>query len=266
MTRNFLIVVLAAFFGATLITYLSGDYESLTNSIWNLVPPLFAAICGTMTVKVYGMSNPHAKALAFLTLGVFFWFLGDFIWFILEYFYNKNPFPSAADYFYLLAYPILLVGLMQEIKNNSIRWTNGKALLAVLISLLFGLIVFYFGIVLAYDPDQSLLNNLVALSYGVGDLVLIIFSVAILMVALGYQKGRLFLPWLYILIGFALILVADILFAIFREEYENFTVVRNLDLGWISGFLFISFGVFSIGNAIKEARKKLFGKTTATPR
>jgi len=260
MTKNFLIVVLAAFFAAALITYLSGDYESLANNIWNIASPLFAAICGTMAVKVYGMSNPHAKALAFLALGVFFWFLGDFIWFILEYFYNKNPFPSAADYFYLLAYLMLLIGLIQEVRSNSIKWTNGKALLAIVISLLFGLIVFYFGIVLAYDPDQTLLNNLIAISYGIGDLVLIIFSVAILMITLGYQKGRLFLPWLYILVGFTLILTADILFAIFREEYENFSVVRNLDLGWISGFLFLSLGFFSIGNAIKEARKKLFGK------
>lgn len=263
MSKKFLIVVLIAFFAATLVTYLSGDYESLTNNIWNLLPPLFAAICGVMTVKVYGINNPHAKALAFLSLGVFFWFLGDFIWFILEYFYNKNPFPSVADYFYLLAYPILLVGLIQEVKSNSIKWTNGKALTAVLVSLIFGLIVFYFGIILAYDRDQTLLNNIIAISYGVGDLVLIIFSVAILMVALGYQKGRLFLPWLYVLVGFTLILAADILFAIFNEEYENFTAVRNLDLGWISGFLLLGFGFFSIGNALKEARQKLLGKTTA---
>jgi len=260
MSKKFLLIVSIAFFTAALATYLSGDYESFAVQLWNLTPSLLAAACGVLTVRVYSMNNPHARAIAFMALGVFFWFLGDFIWFIFEYFLNKNPFPSIADYFYLLAYPLLLYGLIIELKNNKINWTHGKMIAGFLLSVFFGIIVLYFGVIKAYDQTESLLNNLIAISYGIGDLILIILSVVILMVAIGYQKGKLFLPWLYILIGFSLILTADILFAIYREQYENFTSLRNLDLGWISGFLFIAFGFFSIGEAIKEARKKLLGK------
>lgn len=260
MTKKFLLLVMGAFFVAAAITYISGDYESLSSSIWNLIPPFAAAIFGILTVKIYGINNPHAKAIAFMSLGVFFWFLGDFIWFILEYFLNKNPFPSIADYFYLTAYPLLLAGLISEVKSNTIKWNYPKAIFAIALSFLFGFIVFYFGILQAYNPLESLLNNTIAMTYGVGDLILIIFAVIIFMVTVGYQKGKLFIPWLSILIGFTLILVADILFAIFREDYENFTSVRNLDLGWISGFLLIGFGFFSIGSALREVRKKLVGK------
>jgi len=53
-------------------------------------------------------------------------------------------------------------------------------------------------------------------------------------------------------------LLADILFAIYREEYENYLgLTRNIDLGWILGFLLIGFGFFSIGEAVKTTRAKL---------
>jgi hypothetical protein len=195
-----------------------------------------------------------------MSLGVFFWFLGDFIWFILEYFLNKNPFPSIADYFYLAAYPLLLIGLILEIRSNVLTWTHSKVIAAISLSLLFGFVVFYFGILKAYNPLETLLSNVIAITYGVGDLILIIFTIIIFMVAVGYQKGKLFFPWLSILVGFTLILAADILFAVFREEYEDFTSIRNIDLGWITGFLFIGFGFFSIGKTLKEVRKKLIGK------
>jgi len=261
MSKKFLIVALIAYFVAVFITYISGDFESLAVQIWNLLPPLLAAILGVYTVSIYSINNPHAKAIAFMALGVFFWFLGDFIWFIYEYFLNKNPFPSIADYFYLIAYPFLLLGLIQELRSNVLKWTYCKIIASVSLSLFFGLIVLYFGILKAYNPFESILNNVVAMAYGVGDLILIIFAVAILMIAIGYQKGKLFLPWLLILIGFVFILAADILFAIYRNSYEEYLgYYRMLDLGWISGFLFVSFGFYSIGDAIKETRIKLIGK------
>lgn len=261
MSKKFLSLVFIIFFTAIILTYLSGDYESLANQAWNLFPSIFAAGCGVFAVRIYGMNNPHAKAIAFMSMGVFFWFLGDFIWFIFEYFLNKNPFPSIADYFYLLAYPLLLLGLIIELRTNKLAWTPKKIFFSAATSLLLGIAVAYLGIIKAYDPTDFLLNNVIAMSYGIGDLVLIIFSVAILMVAIGYQKGKLFYPWLYILIGFFLILAADVLFAIYREEYENFIgLYRNIDLGWISGFLFIAFGFFAIGDAVREGKKKLLGK------
>lgn len=260
MSKKFVLIVLTTFFIAALITYLSGDYTSLAVQIWNLTPPFAAALTGILAVKVYGLNNPHARAFGFIALGIFFWFIGDFIWFILEYFFNQNPFPSIADYFYLFAYPLLLIGLIQELRANKMRWTYCKVISCILLSLFFGLIVFYFGIIKAFDSSDLLINNLIAIAYGVGDLLLIIFTVLILMVAIGYQKGKLFYPWLIILIGFFLILVADILFAMYHQEYENLEAIsRNIDLGWISGFLFLTYGFYSIEYTVMQARNKLLG-------
>jgi two-component system, sensor histidine kinase PdtaS len=268
MSRKFVLLVFAAFFLAVVATYISGDYESMAVQIWNLTPSLVAAICGILAVRTYGLNNPHAKAFAFMALGIFFWFLGDFVWMLFEVFLNKSPFPSVADLFYLLAYPLLLVGLALELKNNQIIWTPTKIVCSAISSLILAFIVFYFGILKAYAPEETLVNNIIAMAYGVGDLILIIFGVAILMVTIGYRKGRLFMPWLLILSGFFLILIADILFAVYREEYENFMgLTRNIDLGWILGFLLIAFGFYSIGDAVKSARDKLLnvGKLKLKP-
>lgn len=260
MSKKFLSLVLTIFFIAVLATYISGDYESMASQIWNLVPPLLATICGVFAVKVYSVDNPHAKAIAFMSLGIFFWFIGDFIWFIFEYFLNKNPFPSIADYFYLLAYPLLLVGLLIELKSNKLTWSVKKIAICALLAVLLGSMVLYLGVVRAYDPTDLLINNIIAIAYGIGDLILILFAVAILMVAVGYRYGKLFVPWLCILVGFFLILNADVLFAMYREEYENYMgLVRNLDIGWISGYLFIAYGFYAIGDAVESGQKKLLG-------
>lgn len=255
-------MIFIAFFIAVLATYLSGDYESLVVQLWNLAPPLTAAVCGIFAIKVYNLNNPHAKAIAFMSLGVFFWFLGDFIWAIFEYFLNISPFPSVADFFYLLAYPLLLVGLTVELKSNVLKFSWTKILLGVVIAVLLGILVIYFGVIKAYAPEESLVNNVIAMAYGIGDLILIIFGMAVLGVAIGYQKGKLFFPWISIVCGFCLILLADILFAVYREQYESYLgLFRNIDLGWISGFLLIAFGFYGIGETLKEAKKKLLKLT-----
>ena len=258
MSKNFVSLVFIAFFVAVVATYLSGDYESLVVQLWNLIPPLLAAVCGIFAVKIYNLNNPHAKAIALMALGVFFWFLGDFIWAIFEYFLNKSPFPSVADLFYLLAYPLLLIGLIIELRSNVLKFNLTKILLGTVIAIVLGIIVVYFGVIKAYAPEESLVNNAIAMAYGIGDLILIIFGMAVLGVAIGYHKGKLFFPWISIVCGFCLILLADILFAVYREEYESFLgLFRNIDLGWISGFLFIAFGFYSIGKTLKEAKNKL---------
>ena len=264
MKKKLAPIFLILFLGAVYTSYLVlRDYESITVQLWNLLPPLCASLCAIFTLKIYGKENPHAKALAFLALGIFFWFLGDFIWFIFEFFYNLHPFPSVADLFYLLAYPSLLAGLILEFKNNKMCWTRLRLTICISKSIIFALIVLYFGIIKAYNPEVAMLNNLIAMSYGVGDLVLIMLSSSILLITFNYRRGKLFLPWIFIFIGFSLILVSDILFAIYKESYENLiNPLRNLDLGWITGFSFLAFGFYKIGEALEETKRKLLGLKT----
>ncbi|MBM3256602.1 MAG: hypothetical protein FJZ04_04015 [Candidatus Moranbacteria bacterium] len=258
MSKNFLFATLFLFFVAAGTGYLLGDFESLAAYFWTFLPPLIAAFCGTYAVKTYNLNNPHAKAIAILSLGVFFWFIGEFIWFIFEYFLDKDPFPSIADFFYLIAYPILLIGLFVELKTNKVSWDLKKALVGALFAVVFSVLVFYFGIYLAFDPEETLINNLVAIAYGLGDLILIIFTLNILTIVLGYKKGKLCLPWICILAGFFALLAADILFAVYRKEYEEFLVpYRLLDLGWTAGFLLIAYGFYNIGFEVKKAAAKL---------
>ena len=258
MSKNFLSVTLVLFFLAAGAGYLFGDFESIVAYFWTFLPPLIAVFCGIYAVKTYDLNNPHAKAIAIMSLGVFFWFIGEFIWFIFEYFLNKDPFPSIADFFYLTAYPILLIGLFTELKTNKTSWDFKKAIAGAFFVIVFSVLVFYFGIYLAFDPEETFINNLVAIAYGLGDLILMVFALNILMIALGYKKGRLCLPWYYLLAGFFALLSADLLFAVYRKEYEEFLApYRLLDLGWTAGFLLIAYGFYNIGFEVKKAAEKL---------
>lgn len=251
--------ILIVFLGSVYISYFFfNDYQSLGAHIWNLLPPLLASLMALITVRTYGKENPHAKALAFLSLGILFWFLGESIWFIYEYFYNLDPFPSVADLFYLLAYPSLFVGLIYEFRSGKMNWTKTRLFVCISKSFVFAVLVIYFGIIKAYDPQEILTNNLIAMSYGIVDLVLVTLSSSILLISFSYKKGKLFLPWIFIFLGFSLILSADILFAIFEKEYKTLMgFYRNIDLGWITGFSFITFGFYKIRESIEEVKAKL---------
>jgi len=62
-------------------------------------------------------ANPHLdrrlrQAWLFLGLCVFTQFIADALWFYIENVLQVDAFPSAADIFYLLFYPMALIGLV----------------------------------------------------------------------------------------------------------------------------------------------------------
>lgn len=84
------------------------DIVSLITVITNLAAFMGLSYACIYSRKVY----PHLYlTLLLLSAAQFFSFLGDFTWFILESILSLNPFPSVADIFYLLYYPLFAAGI-----------------------------------------------------------------------------------------------------------------------------------------------------------
>ena len=63
-----------------------------------------------------------------------------------------------------------------------------------------------------------------------------------------------------IMLGFFVILVADIFFSIYEESYiEGMGNIIKIDILWTAGYLFIGYGLTLIALSLKEARDKLIG-------
>lgn len=232
----------------------------ITNALF-LVPPFLAVALGLGAMQVYGWRNAHGLSLGLLSLGFGSWFVGEVIWFVLRIIMNIDPYPSVADIFYLLGYPLLFIGLLLELKEQRLEIRDidpfTRTLVVFFLFVLYAFVL-YFQLFLAYDPSASLIENFTAISYGLGDFVLIIPAVLVLKTTLDFQKGRLYTPWLAVFTGLFLTLIADLLYSIYTEQYSATLFPYNLiDLFWIGGYLALAYGFFGIRSVIESAHKRL---------
>lgn len=237
-----------------------------------VLAPLTAVITGVIAVRQFSMRSPQGRALAMLVLGVAAWCVGELLWTYYDLIAHIDPYPSLADVFYLVAYLPLAAGLILEIKFLRSQVTTQKAsmqhfLLGVIALLLMG-VGTYFGVYKAYNPAVNVLENVVAISYGLADVALVMFSLSIAVVAVEMRGGKLARPWWWLLVGFICIFVADIAFAMFNTQYElqqgHYKSV--LDSLWILGYLAIAYGFHHYAWLIQSVQQYLEDAAGRMPR
>ena len=143
-----------------------------------------------------------------LAAGATVWLVGDILWVWYIHVAQTDPFPSAADAFYLAAYPLLAGGLYQLARGRNTRGDIAALLDALIIAVVLGLVLWVVLIEPAWAAsDASMAARVIEIAYPVGDVVLI--------VQLGHLRASPVVrsPALRLLTGaFLLALVADLLF------------------------------------------------------
>jgi len=229
-----------------------------------LFTSLVSVAGGVYAVMTYGLHGARSRTVVLLTIGMVLLFIGEALWNYYEVL-GVLPFPSNADFFYLLSYPFLLWGLLNEILLAKIVWKNfSKALIFMLFftAFLLACIVGYFGVFLAYHSTEPLFNNIIAMAYGVADLVLILVNLLVLLLVLEFRGGKLSKTWISIFIGFVAMLIADILFAIFTMDYESGVGMYKtiIDGFFMLSYLLFAYGLFDLAFSLEEITYKLSHK------
>ena len=238
------------------------QYNLLKNLIY-LIPVILALLAGIFVVRSYGVKSRHGNAFLLITLGFTFWLIGESLWVFYSLFLQIDPYPSPADFFYLAAYPLIAWGLIKEIRITGINLKKlSKPTLAFFgfASLIAIGMVTYIEIFLAFNPSGSLVDNLVLL-YGFADLIIAIPILLVLILAFEYKGGKIFIPWILIFIGLNLYLFADILYAVFLNQYLGAVYpYESIDLLWIAAYLLMALGLMQIGLIIRDIQKRLKSK------
>lgn len=259
-----LFLFLLAFILISISYVLGTERHAVLNQALLLIFPIFATFSGLLATKIYGLKSITGKSLLSITLGFACLALGEIIWFFYKNILGIDPFPSIADVFFLLGYPLILAGLYLEFKKSQIQLHQIKKSLIVLslsLTLTLSIIVLYFGIYLAYDPSVGLLANIIAMSYGVVDLILIIISLFALLIVHAYRGGKFSTFWITTILGILLFLAGDILFAIYNIPYTaDIKPYIYIDLIWIAGYLSLAYGMldnyFHIRTIHREIRSQ----------
>jgi hypothetical protein len=258
MNKKVVTLVLGLLYAVSLYAYFFLLGHKMLLSILYLCAPALAMLGSLYPIKKYGFNNPNAKALLFCATGLLCWLIGELLFFLFDFILHIQAYPSAADFFFLGAYPFLFIGFIKIALITKIKLTQKKMLIALVCMLLLSLVVVYFSIIPAYSPTEKFLNNAVAVGYGIGDLFIISAAFLLLSILFEYQKGKLFGAWIFVLIGLFCTFGADIIYAIHQSAYENGDpLYRKLDLIWIAGYLFIAYGFYSIGDIITQAQDKI---------
>ena len=158
------------------------------------------------------------------------------------------PFPSAADLFLVLGYPLLIAALVQFLRayaatgfpigSRAGRWSLGVGVAAVA-----GLLGYSVLIPVVWTPGP-LLEKILSVAYPAFDLVLLVLTVVLLRVSVRFRGGAVWKVWVFLLSGFFLLCVADILFAFLSGMGQ----VHLLDMAaalYILGFGCIAGGVLA---------------------
>ncbi|HEY3436215.1 MAG TPA: bifunctional diguanylate cyclase/phosphodiesterase [Actinotalea sp.] len=151
------------------------------------------------------------------------WALGDIIWTWYEYGAHTDPFPSVADLFYLLGYPVLAAGVYQLASGRNRRPGDHTGLIDVLIvTLVAGLLLWVAFIDPAWHvPEGALVDRLVAVAYPVGDFI-ILTQLVHLGAASRARSGAVRLLGASVI----LVMVADVL-------YQALAYLPGLDEHWL---------------------------------
>ena len=179
--------------------------------------------------------GPRRKVWVALAVGQLLYLAGDVTWVLYEQVLDIAPYPSVADAFYLSRYPLLFVGLMWLIKGRRRGRDRAVFLDAAIISTGFAVLggVFVIGPAAA-SGGESLLSQVVAGAYPVGDLLLL--AALVRLFTSGAARSLSF--W-SLASGLAITMAVDIQYVLSVVSGAWFPTWVNA--GWLIGYLLIGF-------------------------
>ena len=229
-----LVGYLVAYFVAWLVA--EGSARTWVLDILNAVGPLPAAILCTILVRK-AANRRLAVFWGLLAAAMVCSVLAEGIWAIYELALGKmGPFPSAADPFWLLAYPLQFAAIISLVsfKASGRLAATAVAGAAVFVALVAGTMMALFIMLPSVDSEATTLSNLVTILYPAGD-VLLLSALGIIAV-LPTQRQRL-MPkgMLCIAAAFVVNVVADIVYAA-QEVQGTYATGSWVDLLWPLGY------------------------------
>lgn len=206
--------------------------ESLARGMVHAVVGAAAVLAIVVGVRVH---RPRSAApWVLLGAGTAAWAIGDAIWPVLEHL-GRDPFPSVADAFYLLGYPLLAVGLYRMARVRNPDGDRTAMLDAVVVAIVATLVMWVLFIEPAWiAAEGSVAERLIGAAYPVGDVLLI----AQLSYLGACCTGRR--PALQLLgAAFVVVLLADVLFQAEPYLAVVMTWAAALDGLWLLGYVLI---------------------------
>lgn len=236
-----MLAIYAIFFlihlGLTAWFYLSGTKTEFINYFYNLLITLFT-ITPFIQGIFYNKKYPKLRQIIIpLQISNLFFTAAMSIWFYFNVTGNKIPYPSVADLFFVLYYPICMLSLYFLNRQTGTKWTIGSTISTILIFILLSVISSLFLNNQSIDYSAPVIVIILNLIYPILDSLLIAFGITILRSQNNFGYKYLFL---YVF-GFVFIGFGDVIFA-YQTNASVYWNGNVTDLLFATAHMFIALG------------------------
>jgi len=236
----FLAVIIAISFAV--ISLLLENDPTLRMIFGDLTSPLIEIIVITsLSYAAYRSQGRMQIAWMLMALAVLSYTIGDVIWAVLELGFNQNPFPSVADIFYLLFYPLFALGIYFIPRDQFSRLEELKIILEMgIVILTVGLIFWIFLIEPNLSNQEDFFPSIISITYIVGDFVLLF---ALLRLLYSRFKEEYYGPLILLGLGMIVTIVSDCIYS-YQNLLGTYISGGLLDAGWMIGLLLFGLSAF----------------------
>ena len=202
---------------------------------FSMIIPLAVSVFAFVTSRRYSGTLVYSKAYVMLGIAFLLMFFAEFTYFIYEQFLDLDPYPSIADVFFFVFYPMIIAYLIinlkffaPQISKSGYAFIFGTPIVATLTYVYFtisdfGSFDFYYGIIFVAAASITL-----GLSIHTAKI---------------FKGGLIGTAWLILLIGIIINVIGDVWYY-YIEVIGEYSLADPVNLCWYSAYLLILYALY----------------------
>jgi hypothetical protein len=214
------------------------DKSEFIATVFSFLNPLIVFILGISAYVKYRGTQIFGKSIIFLSLAFLSLFVAEILYMVYDVILNVDPYPSIADIFFFLLYPLLAVYLFKNVKyfSPTLHRTSKFLLVSIPVIIILGFVIL--STTLA-EPDYNEFDFI----YGTLFIVVSLITLAIGVVgAFILRQGAIGKVWILITIGILLNNIGDVWYY-HMELFEGYDLFHPVNLFWYSGYWLTMYGL-----------------------
>ena len=247
-----------------LVNYLAElDEYALTSDAFiyafSMFIPLIVSAFAFLTSRRYSGALVYSKAYVMLGIAFILMFLAELTYFVYEQILDLDPYPSIADVFFFVFYPLIIAYLIINLKFFAPKLS--KSGLAFIIGMpIIATLTYVYFIIAPYATDTVLSDFTIfeiIEDFGSFDFYYGIIFIAAASVTLGlaihtakiFRGGLIGTAWLILVVGIILNLVGDTWYY-YSEVTTGYSLSDPVNLCWYSSYLLILYALYKHKKAL----------------
>lgn len=246
-----------------LVNYLAEfDEYALTSDAFiyafSMFIPLSVSAFAFLTSRRYSGALVYSKAYVMLGFAFLLMFLAELTYFVYEQILDLDPYPSIADVFFFVFYPLIIAYFLINLKffAPKISKSGFGLIIGMPIIVTLTYVYFIFSPYLADDVISIGLFEIIE-DYGSFDFYYGIIFIAAASVTLGlaihtakiFRGGLIGTAWLILVLGIILNLVGDTWYY-YSEVTTGYSLSDPVNLCWYAAYLLILYALYKHKKAL----------------